>query len=181
MVARPNVEPRLVLESEPTATARVGPPCPVDRVPRQRRNQICIAVIAIGMLNFVVYTLSYAALGGDAPNGGRQLVTDPDGSVSTVYTVRGHFIRTLSGRERPVSRTLWIYSYLHSITVPLTSGAMILSMLVLARPHILATMRGAFVSGATFVTVLGTIVVLVTLFTVVLFAWDFAAQLAHGR
>ncbi len=48
----------------------VGPLCPVDRLPRRRRNQICIAIIALGLVNFVVYTLTYAALGGDAQNYG---------------------------------------------------------------------------------------------------------------
>jgi hypothetical protein len=82
--------------------------------------------------------------------------------------------------EREVSAGWWIYSYLHSISVPITSAAMIISMLVLARPHIIATMRDSLVSGRTFVTALGTVVVLITLFTVTLFAWDFVAQLTGG-
>ncbi len=84
-----------------------------------------------------------------------------NGKHATEYYVRGHFIHTLSGRERLVSRGAWIYSYVHSISVPLTSGAMIISMLVLARPHILATMRGGLVGGQTFVVAFGTIVSLV--------------------
>lgn len=160
----------------PTAAAI----CPVDRLPRRRRNQICIGIIALGLLNFLVFTLLYAALGGDAHNGQRRQVRDADGATRTAYFVRGHYIRSLSGREREVSKLLWVYSYLHSISVLLTSGAMIVSMLVLARPHILATMRDGWLSGQTFVTAFGTIVVLVTSFAVILFVWDFVAQLGDA-
>lgn len=154
-----------------------GPPCPVDRMPRRRRNQLCIGVIVLGLANYVFYTLGYAALGGDAPNGHRGLVTRDDGAQEVGYFVRGHFIHSLSGHECEVSRGAWVYSYLHSISVPLTSGAMIISMLVLARPHILATMRGGWVSGQTFVAALGTIVILVTCSAAFMFAWNFVVEL----
>ena len=154
-----------------------GALCPVDRLPRRRRNQICIGIIALGLLNYLVYTLSYAALGGDAANGYRTVVTRENGKRATEYYVRGHFIHTLSGRERLVSRGAWIYSYVHSISVPLTSGAMIISMLVLARPHILATMRGGLVGGQTFVVAFGTIVSLVALAVTAMFTWNFVEAL----
>jgi len=160
-----------------TDVAPAWPPCPVDRLPRRRRNQICITIIAVGLLNFLVYTLSYAVLGGDAHNGYRKLVSQPDGTPAAVYIIRGHHVRSLQGLETAVSRGVWIYSYLHSITVPLTSGALIICMLVLARPHILATMRGGWIGGQTFVTAFGTIVVLVSVATTLLFISHFAAQL----
>ena len=144
---------------------------------RRRRNQICIGIIALGLANYLVYTLSYAALGGDAANGYRSVVTRENGKRATEYYVRGHFIHTLSGRERLVSRGAWIYSYVHSISVPLTSGAMIISMLVLARPHILATMRGGLVGGQTFVVAFGTIVALVALAVTAMFTWNFVEAL----
>ena len=150
---------------------------PADRLPRRRRNQVCIAAIVLGLANFLVYTLTYAALGGDAHNGSREIVTAADGGTETVYYVRGHFIRSLSGHERAVGRGAWIYSYLHSISVPLTSGALIVSMLVLARPHIFATMRGGWISGQTFVVALGTIVLLVTVGIALLLAWSFVEEL----
>lgn len=163
----------------PALPARaLGPPCPVDRLPRRRRNQICIAVIALGLANYLIYTLGYAALGGDAHNGDRTVVIGDDGTRTVAYYVKGHFIHSLSGRAREVSRAAWIYSYLHSISVPLTSGAMIISMLVLARPHILATLRGGWISGQTFVTAFGTIVLLVTLSVTVLFTADFVRALS---
>jgi hypothetical protein len=151
--------------------------CPVDRMPRRRRNKICVGIIAAGALNFLIYTIMYAALGGDAHNGEVALVERGDGTTQAVYYVRGHFIRGLQGQEAEVSRPIWIYSYLHSMSVLVTSAAMIISMLVLARPHILATMRDGWVSGQTFVAAFGTIVILVTSAALFIFAWDFVVQL----
>jgi hypothetical protein len=156
------------------------PLCPVDRLPRRRRNQICIAIIAFGLLNFLIYTMTYAILGGDAHNGYRRVVTGADGSQHAEYIVRGHHVRDLQGLQTPVSRGAWIYSYAHSITVPLTSGALIICMLVLARPHIIATMRDGWISGQAFVTAFATVVILVSIAVTVLMAAHFVAQV-RGR
>jgi hypothetical protein len=167
----------LDITASATKTGAALMPCPVDRLPRRRRNQICIGIIAIGTLNFLVYTITYAALGGDAHNGEARIVERPDGTTRAAYFVRGHFIRTLEGKEAEVSRRVWVYSYLHSMSVFVTSAAMIISMLVLARPHILATMRDGWLSGRAFVIAFGTIVVLVTSGALCVFAWDFVAQI----
>lgn len=156
--------------------ARLGP-CPVDRVSKRRRNQICLLIIAIGAVNFIAYTVSYAVIGGDAHNGNRRLITGPDGTQIDEYTIRGHFIRDPVGTERPVSRSVWIYSYLHSITVPLTSGAMVISMLILARPHIVATMSTGPVRGIWYIRAFGLIVILLTAGMALFFAWDFVVQM----
>lgn len=154
-----------------------GPPCPVDRLPRRRRNQMCIWIIAVGLLNFLAYTVCYAAIGGDAFNGYVTKVKTEDGQTRTAFFVAGHFIRDLQGRDQQVPRGVWIYSYLHSLTVPITSAALIVSMLVLARPHIIATMRDGWISGSTFVTAFGTIIIVGTLFVVTLLIWKLLEQL----
>jgi hypothetical protein len=154
--------------------------CPVDRMPRRRRNQICIAIIAVGALNFLIYTVSYAALGGDAHNGRCQVVERADGTSEAAYFVRGHFIHSLNGQEAEVGRGVWIYSYVHSMSVLVTSAAMIISMLVLARPHILATMRDGRISGRLFVRAFGTLVVVIAAAALFVFAWDFVIQLRVG-
>lgn len=164
----------------PTEPRAPGPPCPVDRLPSRRRNQICIAVITLGLLNLIGYTVSYAVIGGDALNGHREVLPTADGGHTATYFVRGHFIRTLHGRERVVSQAVWMYSYLHSISIPLTSGALLISMLVLARPHILATMRGGWLSGRRFIQAFGGIVVIITVGIALLFTWQFALELTHG-
>lgn len=143
---------------------------------RRRRNRICIAVIAVGLLNFLVYTISYAVLGGDAHNGWCH-VEDTAHGPRAVYVIRGHHLQSITGRQHEVSRAVWIYSYLHSISVPLTSAAMVISMLVLARPHIIATMRGGVISGRVFLWGFGTIVALVTGLVVVLFSISLVEQL----
>lgn len=163
----------------PNEPALGGPPCPVDRLPTIRRNRLCLRIIYVGLLNFLLYTVVYAALGGDAHNGERRRVTDRDGQPRYAYFVRGHFIRDIEGQEREVNASLWIYSYLHSISVFVTSAAMIISMLVLARPHIIATMRDGWINGRTFLVAFGTIVVLVTATAVFVFTWDFVVQLTR--
>ncbi|MBL8879084.1 MAG: hypothetical protein JNG88_08190 [Phycisphaerales bacterium] len=156
------------------------PSRPADRMPRRERNRWCILIIAIGALNLVAYTLSYAALGGDAFNGRRQVVTDESGQRRVMYVIRGHHLRTPRGEETQVSRAVWVYSYSHSIALLLTSGAMVISMLVLARPHIIATMRDGWISGESFVVAFGTIVVLLIGGATFLFVWDFVSQLMMG-
>jgi hypothetical protein len=157
-----------------------APVCPVDRMPRRRRNKICIAIMALGALNFLIYTIIYAGLGGDARNGSRRLAPGPGGEMRSVYYLRGHHLRNIAGQESEVSRGVWIYSYLHSISLPITASAMIISMLVLARPHIIATMRNGLVSGELFVSAFATVVVVITLIAVTLFAWDFVQHLRDG-
>lgn len=174
------MEPRdvLAVESSPEQDAVPAPACPVDRLPSRRRNQICLRIIIIGALNFLLYTVVYAVIGGDAPNGHRDLIETPSGAESHYY-VRGHFIRSRDGKEREVSASVWTYSYLHSITLPLTSGAMIISMLVLARPHIMATMRDGMIRGPAFITAFSTLVIVISVLVAALFTWDFIGESVH--
>jgi hypothetical protein len=172
-------EPILRLESETMPAVDGVPPCPVDRLPRRRRNQVCIGIIVVGLLNFLAYTVTYAAIGGDAFNGAIERVASnvPGEPDRVAYVVAGHFIETPHGRTREVPRWVWLYSYLHSLTVPITSAALIISMLVLARPHIIATMRDGWLSGSTFIAGFGTIVIVGTLFVVALFLVELFEQL----
>lgn len=153
---------------------------PYETLPRRRRNRICIRILALGAINLVLYTLIYAALGGDAHNGGSKTLTTLNGKTRHAFFVAGHYIRDPGGREQEVSRGVWIYSYVHSISVWITSAAMIISMLVLARPHIVATMRGGWLSGETFVAAFGTIVLVLAGSAVFFFGWDFVSQLSAG-
>lgn len=129
---------------------------------RNTRNKILIWVIVLGLVNFAVYTAFYWYLQGDARNGFIE---------KGEYFLRGHFIRLREGRvSAPVSRATWIYSYIHSISIWPTIGAVLLSMLWLARPHIIATMKtDSLVSGKNFVNLCGAIVAAVTLASTGLF------------
>jgi hypothetical protein len=156
------------------------PLCPVDRLPRRRRNQICIALMALGALNMLAYPVVYAFLGGDAHNGRREVVHSEGGETRTRYFIRGHHLQSLAGRETPVSRATWLFSYAHSISLLMTNAAMLIAMLILARPHIVATMRNSWIRGETFVRMLAGGVAAVTLTVIVFFVWDLAVQLARG-
>ncbi len=137
---------------------------------RRTRNMICIWVMALGFANLVAYTVAYAYMGGDAHNGEIR-----DG----VCYVRGHFLHGTSGAERPVSRGLWIYSYLHSISIWPSIAAVLISNMILARPHIIATMKEGLVSGDTFVTVVITLVTFLTLVATVAFTLEFIRALSQ--
>ena len=136
---------------------------------RRTRNRICIWLIFAGLINFVAYTLVYAELGGDAKNGGAERVVRADGRVSKLYYIKGHFIRGPVGQRRDVPRGVWIYSYLHSISIWPTQGVLMICMLILAQPHIIATMReGIWIRGPTFVAVA---ITLVAVFYVAMTVW----------
>ncbi len=138
---------------------------------RQRRNLILLWIIVLGLANFVFYTFIYWYLGGDAPNGfvdqGR-------------YHLRGHFLWALAGRaSEPVPRYVWLYSYIHSITIWPTIAAVLIPMFILARPHIIATMKtDAPVRGHIFVAVCITVIALVTAASTMIFVFDFAKALS---
>ncbi len=138
---------------------------------RRTRNRICIWLIFVGLMNFVAYTFVYAELGGDARNGGVEIkrtadnkpLLDADGSPQKIYYIKGHFIRGGTAGERSdVSRWVWMYSYLHSISIWPTQGMLMICMLILAQPHIIATMReNSVMQGTTFVSVAITLIAVV--------------------
>jgi hypothetical protein len=133
---------------------------------RQRRNWILLWIIILGLANFVSYTVMYWYLQGDAKNGA---------VIDGKYYLRGHFLHETSGRiTDDVSRGVWIYSYIHSISIWPTVGAVLVAMFILARPHIMATMKfDAPWSGSAFVTVCTTVVILVTAVSTLYFILSF--------
>ncbi len=138
---------------------------------RRLRNKICLWIIFLGMVNFVVYTITYSYIGGDAKNGEIK---------NGKYYVRGHFLRFPEGRNTEVSREVWIYSYLHSISIWPTVAAVIISTLILARPHIIATMQDTIISGQTFIMIFITVVILLAGTITLRFVFDFVRELSGG-
>lgn len=119
----------------------------------------------------MVYATVYAFIGGDAPNG---YIRVNEGDAQPTYYIRGHFVHRKIGYEQDVPKWVWIYSYLHSITIWPSIATVLLAMLVLARPHIIATYQKGVMRGTTLVTVLSTIIVLVTSVIMLSFIVDFA-------
>ena len=126
----------------------------MDRI---QRNRLCVRLIILGLSNFIVYAVCYGIIGGDAPNGYIKKVDH-----KSVYYVRGHFVHRPIGYEQDVPRWVWVYSYIHSISIWPSIAAVLLAMLVLARPHILATYTNGMMHGSTLVTVMATLIVVIT-------------------
>lgn len=146
---------------------------------RRTRNQLCIWIIFGGLLNFVIYTIVYAVVGGDARNGGHGKFIDSQGVVQEGYYISGHFIHGVGGESRGTSRPLWIYSYLHSVSLWPTMGVVMIAMLVLARPHIIATMReSTWIRGPTFI---GVAITLIAVFSTAMTAWFLIGFVAELR
>lgn len=146
-----------------------------NRMDRRRRNRICTWLIVLGISNFIVYAIIYAIIGGDAPNG---YIKKIDGQ--SVYYVRGHFVHRAIGYEQDVPRWVWLYSYVHSISIWPSIAATLLAMLVMARPHIMATYQRGIITGTTLVTVLATVIVMVTSLIMVFFIKDFIQHLMQA-
>jgi hypothetical protein len=146
---------------------------------RRTRNRICIWLIFGGLLNFLVYTIVYAQLGGDAKNGGHGAYVNEVGEKMEGYFIRGHFIHSVGGQAKGVPRWVWIYSYLHSISLWPTQAAMVISMLILARPHIIATMReSTWIRGTTFIAVVITLTAVLCSALTLWFTMQFISELA---
>ncbi len=137
---------------------------------RLKRNRLCVWLIILGLTNFILYAVVYAIIGGDAPNGYiKRLPT-----AQLVYYVRGHFVHRAIGYEQDVPHWVWVYSYVHSISIWPSIAAVLLAMLTLARPHIMATYQRGMMTGATLVTVMATLIVLVTTSIMLYFIIAFA-------
>ena len=129
-----------------------------------RRTKVCIWIIIIGLVNFLAYTVVYDFIGGEAVNGDVRAETLAGGGRALRYYLVD------SGRETRVGRGVWIYSAVHSISIWITVGAVLLGMLTLAKDRIVSSMRSSIVRGRTFITILATIVTLISVILTVRFA-----------
>ena len=132
-----------------------------------RRTRICIWTILIGLANFLAYVIIYWHIWGEAVNGH---VQDVDGQL--IYFLQ-------SGRE--VSRAVFLYSGIHSISIAPTVGAIMLAMLTLAKERIASSMRSAIVRGRTFITILATIITMIVVVWTIWFILQFTSNLANPR
>lgn len=131
---------------------------------RRSRTKVCVWLILLGLGNFLAYGIGYSLIGGDAPNGGVR-----EGQ----YFVRGHFIHHLTGQEQEVSRGMWIYSYIHSISIWPSIAIVLLALFALARPYIIATYQNGVIKGSTLVTVISTLIIFITGIIMIVFTVEF--------
>ena len=132
------------------------------------RTRVCIWVIMVGLANFMVYTVLYVFIGGEAVNG--YVNQNADGSLW--YELQS---------EEVVSRGVYIFSGIHSITIWPTVGAILLAMLTLAKDRIVSSMRSSIVRGRTMITILATIITLIILVMTFWFILHFANRLTYPR
>jgi len=130
-----------------------------------RRTKICILIILLGLVNFLAYVVLYWFFWGEAING----FVETDGQRVRYYLQ--------SGKE--VTRAVFIYSGIHSISIWITVGAIMLSMLTLAKERIASSMRSAIIRGRTFITALAAIIAVIVLAATILFAVHFTRKLAN--
>ncbi len=130
-----------------------------------RKTKICIWIILIGLANFLAYTIGYMFIGGEAATG--HLHRLANGQIAYVLA---------SGQEVP--RGLYIYSGIHSISVWVTFGAVMLAMLTLAKDRIVSSMLQTIVRGRTFITILATIIAFTAIIITIWFVLKFSQSLA---
>jgi len=130
-----------------------------------RRTRICLWVILLGLANFVAYVILYWFFWGEAVNG--RVVADG-----------GHLRYYLQSGEQ-VSRAVFLYSGVHSISIAPTVGAIMLAMLTLAKERIVSSMRSTIVRGRELMTILATLISFIVVVWTIWFVLQFAAHLCH--
>ncbi|MDY6913850.1 MAG: hypothetical protein SVT52_05285 [Planctomycetota bacterium] len=138
-----------------------------------RRTKICIWIIFLGLANFLVYVILYWFFWGEAIHGQVELI---DGRL--------HYFLHPTGLEQKgpeVSRGVFIYSGIHSISIAATVGAIILAMLTLAKERIASSMRSTIVRGRTIITILATIFTIVVILWTAVFVARFTRKLRNPQ
>lgn len=114
-----------------------------------RQTRICLWVILIGLGNFMAFVIGYSYLYGEALHGW----VEQWGPETYRF-----FLQSDPDERREVSRTVFIYSGIHSISIWLTVGAVMLAMLTLAKERIASSMRVTIIRGRTLLTILATVI-----------------------
>lgn len=153
-----------------------------------RQTRICVWIIVVGLLNFIAYGVAYGFLGGEAVYG-RVIVRDRHVHyyLQSPATPQAPAAARTDARALPdateieVSRGVYIYSGIHSITILMTVAAIMLAMLTLAKERIVSSMRSTIVRGRTFITILATVVSLVVAVITIWFILQFTRKLANPQ
>lgn len=144
-----------------------------DQLPQgaDRKTRIAVLVIFLGLANFVLFTIGYVVVGGEAING--RVRSDAEGRVH--YYLKSAVSGGPDGADimPERSRGVFIYSAVHSISIWPTVGMVMLAMLALAKDRIVSAMHSTIVRGRTFITILATIIVLAVILATVVFIGQF--------
>ena len=141
-----------------------------------KKTRICIWVIMLGLANFLVYTIIYMFIGGEAVNGWiEQYYQVGDGARHVAKTI--YFLQS----QHVVSRSAFLYSGIHSISIWLTVAAVMLAMLTLAKERIVSSMHTTIVRGRTFITILATVITFTTVVITIWFILQFVERFNHPK
>ncbi len=132
-----------------------------------RRTKTCMWIIIAGLANFLAYVILYWFFWGEAVNG--WVEQHPDG------------LRYFLQSKEEVSRRVFIYSGIHSISIAPTVGAIMLAMLTLARDRVVSAMRSTVVRGRTMITILATVITMIVLVWTVWFILQFSSRLTNPQ
>ncbi len=124
-------------------------------------------MILIGLVNFLIYTIAYLIIGSEAIHG-------------RIISSGGQTQYLLSGQTDPVSRCVFIYSAIHSISIWPTFGAVMLAMLTLAKDRIVESMRSALVRGRAIITLIAVIITIIAILFTFVFTRQFVRQMRSG-
>ena len=86
--------------------------------PTTRAKRILHIVVAVAALNFTAFCVVGLSIGGDALNG---------------RAAEGRYYLAHGGEETEVSRAIWVYSFIHAVSVFVTHGAVFVTFLYLYR------------------------------------------------
>lgn len=81
-------------------------------------DELCSAIIAVGVLNFVAFIVIALLIGGDAVNG---------------HANDGHFYLSNHGKPTEVSEAVFRYSYAHAMSLWITHPAAMIAAVVQRR------------------------------------------------
>jgi hypothetical protein len=132
-----------------------------------RRTKICIWIIFVGLGNFLAYVILYWFFWGEAVNGHVQ--------------ANGERLRYFLQSGQEVSRGVFLYSGVHSISIAPTVGAIMLAMLTLAKDRVVSSMRRTIVRGRTLITILATLITVIVVVWTIWFILQFGDRLTHPR
>lgn len=133
------------------------------------RTKICIWIIVIGMANFLAYTIGYTIVGGESVRG----------QIEKIETAGGEKYRYYLDSGTEVSHAAFVYMGIHSISIWITVGAIMLSMLTLAKDRISDSMHDAMMRGRTLCSVLAVVIGICTAGLAFQFVRQFVDHFEH--
>ena len=110
------------------------------------KTKICLLLILVGLANLFAYTVAYSVVGGESVRG--KISEDPDTGERRYFLDQGD----------EVTRGEFVYMGIHSISVWVAIGAIMLSMLTLAKDNIADSLKSAAMRGRTLCTVLAVVI-----------------------